>query len=374
MVNKNVLGIIFSHYHGESMKELVEQRTVASIPFGCRYRLIDFTLSNMVNAGIDEVGIVTDRNYSSLMNHLGSGREWDLARKKGGLYMLPPLSEGGARFNASRVLELRGVTGMLNNSKAEYVIVADSNLVYNMDYNQMLLYHKENEADITMLYCKMPIHSSGSVTPHLQLDLGGERVEKITVAAEDPTKPVNKYLNVFVIKKELLMRIINRAVSETVFDFERGVLMNLPSEYRVLAYEYTNYLAEIDSLQEYFRANMELLDRQKREELFRPQSPIYTKVHDEVPVTYGLNSKANNSLIADGAIIEGEVENSIIFRNVKIGKGAKVKNCILMQGSIVGADAQLNYVITDKAVAINDGRMIMGYDSYPVFIKKNSIV
>ena len=327
----------------------------------------------MVNAGIDEIGVVTDKNYSSLMNHLGSGREWDLARKKGGLYMLPPMSEGG-KATASRIQELKGVTGMLNNSKAEYVIVADSNLVFNMDFNQMFSYHMANEADLTLLYRKDAVYSSGSGTPHLELGMSGERVDKITVAIEDKDTIINKYLNVFIIKKSLLMSIVRRAESENVFDFERGVLMNLPGQYKVMGYEYQGYSFEVDSLQGYFHGSMELLDRERRELLFRKQAPICTKVHDAVPVTYGLDSKVTNSLIADGAVIEGEVENSIIFRNVKVGKGAKVKNCVLMQGSVVGDHAQLNYVITDKSVNINNDRMIMGYESYPVFIKKGSIV
>lgn len=370
MVNKNVLGIIFSHYHDENIKELTEHRAVASIPYGCRYRLIDFTLSNMVNAGVDQVAVVTEKNYRSLLNHLGSGREWDLARKNGGLYIAPPMSEGASRDYTSRVLAFEGIIGLMNHSRAEYVIVADSNLVYNMDYNDLVSHHVESGADITMLYHKS---ISSESNKELEIQLKGDKVEKIKITS-NVKEEINKYLNVFVIKKNLLISIISRAVSENITDFERGVIIGFLPFYNVNAYEYTGYVAQIDSLGSYFKSSMDLLCADKRREVFKPSTPINTKVHDEVPATYRLNSRVNNSLIADGAVIDGEVENSIIFRGVKIGKGAKVKNCILMQESVIEENAELGYVVTDKDVTITANRVIMGYESYPVFIKKGSVV
>lgn len=369
MYRKKILGIIFSDIHGDEVSELTEYRNMASIPYGGRYRLIDFALSNLVNVGIPEVAIITKSNYSSLMEHLGSGRDWDLARKKGGLHILPPMSEGKSAYH-SKLDALEGIMRLISNAPAEHIILSDSNLVCNIDFSEFINYHMSNDADMTLMYHNCNSHDGSNVS--LEFD------EKFTLKGvnHNPSlgETCKKYLNIMIVKKSMLLDEIKKAILSGELDFEKAIIVNQLDSYKIIGYRYDGYLKEINNLVEYYNANMDILSPNIMKEVFNPERLVYTRVHDMAPATYGLNSSIKNSLVADGSIIDGEVENSIIFRDVKIAKGAKVKNCILMKGTVVGADAQISYVIADKNVHIGDNRMIMGFNTYPIFIKKNSNV
>ncbi len=378
MLGEKTLGIVFSNLHGDNIRELTERRTMASVPFGGRYRLIDFTLSNMVNSGITSVGVITKRNYYSLMDHLGSGADWDLARKRDGLYILPPmtLSSGGSGVYTSRIDALANVLGFIRASKAKYILLADANIVYNMDYSSIARAHKDSGADITMLYQKGTVTGSLQSTPDKSIALDVSPDGKInSVIFNTPADGnYNLSMNVWFMKKVLLEQLIFEAMSDNKSSFYRDIIFANLGRYDIRGYEYMDHARTIDSMRNFFSANMELLNRDVRSELFKTNQPIYTKVRDEVPVIYGIGARVSNSMIADGCTIEGDVENCIIFRGVKVGKGARLRNSIIMQGSIIGAGADLNYVVTDKEVLVKDNRVMMGYISYPVFIEKGSTV
>lgn len=370
-MKKNTLGIVFSNMHDETLGELTERRTTGSIPFGGRYRLIDFTLSNMVNSGISEVGVITKSNYQSLMDHLGSGRDWDLARKRGGLCILPPFGHSATGMYRGRLEAISGIMSYLRHSNAQYVIMSDSDTVANIDFNELLDQHIKTNADITVVYKRMAVNKDHPSDITI-LNVNDDKVVTDVLVNPFTNGEQNVYLNIVVMSKDLLERLANEGMARNNTSFISFVLQGKCNILKIMGYRFDGYSSEITSMKGYFRTNMELLKSDVRAQLFPKDRPVYTKVRDEVPVKYGLNSKVKNSLIADGCIIEGTVENSVIFRGVKIAKGAVVKNCIIMQSGIIGENSSLEYVVTDKDVIINRDRHLSGSDIYPVFISKGS--
>lgn len=373
MSDKKMLGIIFSNMHDDNMGDITERRTVGSIPFGGRYRLIDFTLSSMVNSGITDVGVITKHNYQSLMDHLGAGRAWDLARKRGGLVMLPPYSRTvTAGIYRGSIEALAGRLDYLRSVDSKYVFMSDCDVITNLDLKAVLEQHIRTGADITALYARQEI---APATRDLATFKVRENGRVSDVAINPPEGGVfNIYLNMMVVERELLIKLVTNAYSHGKYSFTQDVLQEQLDSYNIYGYNVDGFCVRIGGMESYFRANMELLSPRARAELFPAKRPIYTKVRDEVPAKYGLRAKVSNSLVADGCIIEGEVENSIIFRGVRVGRGAVVKDCILMQDTVVGENANLRYVITDKNVVVRSTRVLCGYITIPVYLHKGSSV
>ena len=371
----NVLGLIFANMHELTVTDLTKNRAMASIPFGARYRLIDFPLSNMVNSGISNVGVVTKSNYQSLLDHIGSGDEWDLSRKTGGLHFLPPYSNnlGNGGLYRGRLEALAGVINFIKNAHADYVVMTDCDCVANVDYKKVVDFHEEQGADITVVYGKKLLTPEQTKTRTiLKLNDKGE-VYDVLIRPEMAGE-FDASMNIFVMSKEFLLKVINESMSRNLYSFEVDILQHRLKEFKVCGYRFEGYYAQVDGIQAYYQANMDIMKKDVRKELFNLDDPIYTKVRDEAPAKYGLEASAKNSLIADGCIIEGTVENSVLFRGVKVGKGAVVKNCILMQDTEVGDKCELNYVMADKNVSVGNYRSLCGTVDYPVFINKGSAV
>lgn len=374
MLNQNrVTGIIFSNTHDDIITNLTQNRTLGSVPFGGRYRLIDFPLSNMVNSGVSEVGIITKYNYQSLIDHLATGREWDLARKVGGLHILPPFGDAQHGLYRGKIDALGGALGYLTHSTAKHVILSDCNVITNMDARPMLQQHIKSEADITVLY------QSKYITPEdakhstiLATDSDGWVTD--VAISPDVTGRQNVHLDMAILEKDFLIRLIRDCLSKGQYDFERDVLQAKRNELKILGYRYDGFIRKISSMKSYFDANMDLLSREVRSILFPPERAVYTKIRDEVPVKYGIDAIVRNSLIADGCIVEGQVENSILFRGVHVREGAVVKNSIIMQGAVVGQKCEINYAIADKNVLFTDYRGVSGSVNYPAFVEKDTLV
>lgn len=372
MRGTNVVGIIFSNMHEDSVRELTSVRTMGSIPFGGRYRAIDFPLSNMVNSNISKVGVVTKSNYQSLMDHLGSGKAWDLSRKREGLFILPPFGNGNGVYN-DRIDALSGISGFLRQCKEEFVVMSDCHLAYNIDFADVVNFHCQRDADITVVYQNGIVPADLPDKVCLELSSRTRRVNEVIHGVMGDGK-ANWSLGIYVVKRDFLLKIISEAVARNRSSFVRDVLQSGVGEYKIYGYKFDGYAGVLSSLKAYFATNMSLMNASVRNDLFNPMRPIYTKVRDEMPARFGLGSVVCNSMVADGCIIEGEVTNCVLFRGVKIGKGAKVSNCIIMQDTEVGDNAVLSYVIADKDVQIRAGRSFMGCESYPMFISKGNIV
>ena len=369
----NVLGLVFANMHDTTLGDMKKNRTMGSVMFGGRYRLIDFPLSNMVNSGISEVGVITKSNYQSLLDHLGSAREWDLARKKGGLYILPPFGNVESTLYRGRIEALYGAMSFIKHSRAKYVILSDCDVVTNIDYKPIVAAHIESGADITAV-AHTGVYSSEDIKTSTVFNVDADKNVTSVLINPDISGTCTTSLNVFVMSMDFLIETVNDAMARGNVSFERNILQEKCRELKIKIYEYDNYFSKLNSPESYFKSNMALLEPENARKLFVPKRSIYTKVSDNAPVKYDLDSKVSNSLIADGCIIEGEVENSVLFRDVKVGKGAKVKNCILMQGTVVGDNAELNYLITDKNVSICENHILTSSPQYPMYVGKGASV
>lgn len=369
MNGKDVLGIIFANTDDDVISDITGVRSMASVPYGGSYRLIDFALSSMVNAGMSKVGIVTNNNYQSLMDHIGTGKPWDLARKTEGIFFLPPFNlEAVENYNSSRIGALKNITRFLEKSKEEYVFMADSTFIANLDLTKIFKFHTENGYDITQLY-------RHGITPDIKdlpiLDeIEDGRIVKMSTGTAAGAES-DYALKAIVLKKSLLESLVNSAYLKGEKSFEKDVIVKNVKRLKVGAYEVTKFCRVIDSLKTYEKANFDLLEPENYKEMFCSGRKIYTKVYDDMPSKYGLGSDVANSLIADGCVIEGEVRNSIISRGCRIEKGAVVENCILMPHTLVAQDASIKYVITDKNVTINSDKTLYGTDTYPIYVGKN---
>lgn len=370
-MRKDLLGILFPNMGDGFVREMTEIRCIGSVPFGARYRLIDFALSAMVNAGITKVGVTTRQNYRSLMDHLGSGKPWDLSRKKGGIYFFPPYTNSVGSSNSTRIGELASLLPFLEKSVEEYAVLSDCDFAGNIDLEAMAESHIKNGAQVTVAYTSGKKPRAGGERMVLKVD-GGGRVTEILI---DPEEEVCDYaINVVIMNRELLIKIVKDAISRNYSSLGRDILQRNLGNLKIYGWKFDGYIRVMDSMKNYLALNLELTDREKRAALFDKSRPIFTKVADECPAKYGLDCKVKNSLIADGCIIDGEVENCVLFRGVTVEKGARLKNCVVMQGSHIGENAELSYVVTDKDVVISPTRLLAGFESYPAFIEKGSVV
>lgn len=371
----DALGIIFSNIHDDNVPELTMGRTMASIPFCGRYRLIDFALSSMVNNGVTKVGVITKSNYQSLMDHVGSGKDWDLARRHGGLIILPPFGvQESTALYSTRLEALKTVTGFLAKSTEEYVIMSDCDSVCSMDFTKLQEYHIKQQADITLVYVKSKSEDiEGSNNIVLDIDQTGRISDMAFDPDNTPGRAVNLYANVCIMRRSLLQNLVADAVAHRKRHFGADILARNINRFRICAWQHEGYYVRINSLQSYYEESLKLLHKPVRDSLFG-QGGIYTKVKDSTPTKYGENAVVKNSLIADGCVIEGEVYNSILFRGVKVGRGTVIKNSILLQGTITGEHALVNCLITDKNVVVRDRRVLSGCATHPFFVSKNTVL
>lgn len=370
MRGNNIMGIIFSNLHERLISELTDCRTMGAVPFGGKYRFIDFPLSNMVNSGINKIGVLTKTNYQSLIDHLGNGKAWDLSRKSGGLFVLPPFSNTAEYSN--RMTTLNSVMPFLMNSTEEYVVMSDCDVICNIDYQDVCSKHLANGADITLVYKRDVLPAKIHDPAVLSFDAKGKVIDVLV----DPTinGSCSFYMNMMLIKRELLIELINKCISKNTLNFKRDIIQGEYKNLNVFGYEFKGFSPMITSMSDYFNANMSLMDPEVRKDLFKSDRPVYTKVRDDMPTKYGLGSKVSNSLIANGCNIEGEVENCVLFKGVHIGKNTKVSNCVIMQDTKIGSDSNLRYVIIDKDVTVKNERTVNSHQSYPVYISKGSTV
>lgn len=370
MSQNNVMGLLFPNMHDESLPELTANRAMGSVPFGGRYRLIDFPLSNLVNAGVSRVGVITKSNYHSLMDHLGSGKAWDLSRKTEGLNILPPTATSAAGY-AGRIDSLQGAREMLRAAKHDYVILSDCHVAGTVDMDALMEAHRASGADVTVAYKEgKPPAFQDNLTLALRRD---KRVKDIAVGGRSEAMCCYG-IGLYVIGRQTLLRMLDEATARDAHHFERDILQKELDFLNIYGYPVREYTVVIDSLATFFEANMALLQRENRIRMFRVDSPVYTKVRDFPGTVYGLHSSVSNSLLADGCHIEGTVKNSIVFRDVQIAEDAVVENSIVMQGSVISRGVQLNCAVLDKNVTVKEQRSLKGMETLPFFIGKGTTV
>ena len=372
MAMKNVMGIIYTGERDSFLRELTLMRAIAAKPVAGRYRVIDFLVSGLVNSGIKNVGVIMQKNYHSLMDHLGSGKEWDLHGKNDGLYILPPfLTRENVGVYSGSLDALHSNIGYIRRSKQEYVLLLNSLIVLNADFGDMLETHQRSGADVSIMYTKNPDMRRPEYG--IYFDIGADGI--IADVEIDPTRPryENTCMEVFLMKKSLLLDLVDRGAAHGYHDLTRDVIQRMIRDagMRVAGYEYTDVCYRMDGVQSYFKFNMDVIDPKVRHALFSEDRPVYTKVRDELPARYLENASVVNSIVADGCIVDGSVEHSVLFRGVKVAKGAVVKNCVIMQDSQIEEGVWLENCILDKQAVIKRGGKLIGPNSYPIVISKD---
>jgi glucose-1-phosphate adenylyltransferase len=370
-----MMGIIMTGDKKRKLKELSAIRSSSAIPVGGKYRAIDFVLSNMVNTGITNVGIITQYSFRSLMDHIGSGKEWDLDRKNEGLYIFPPsLREDNSGWYRGSADSIYNNISFLKRSNEEYVVIAQGNCIYKMVFNDMLQYHIKKGADITIAYREMHDLDIEDLSELGMLNLHADG--RVTDLQEKPHHPEGMYgsMGIYIIRRELLISLIEECIAHGDYDFVKDVIIKKLASLKIYGYRFDGYWRNFSTLKMYYRCNKELLSADVYRELFEENGKIYTKVKDEAPAKYNAEAEVSNSIIADGCIIEGSVSNSVIFRDVFVGKGAVIKDSIVMQGSRIGEGSVLEYCILDKDVAISRGKHLTGEYDWPVVVEKGAVI
>lgn len=367
---KDFHGIIFAYSTAPELRSLVSARTSASLPFCGRYRLIDFALSSLRNAGILDVGVIMQRDYQSLLDHIGSGKAWDMSRKTGGLRMLPPfgLPEYHTGNYNGTMEALNAVRSYIEDIPEKHIVLMLGNLCANIDLEAAIRQHKNSGADMTAICAD---HSPEGL--HNRYILGSDGfVERIAFdrAGEGEGIPT---LEAYIIHKDVLLGLMDECRSRKLYAFHKdAVSMFLANGGKMNVYIHPGYACAVRTIDAYYRANMDMLCLEKRRQVFPASRPVRTKTHEEVSTYYGENAISRRCLVADNCMIEGEIENCIVFSGARIAEGAKLRNCIIMRGCTVEAGAELNYVIADKYSSFSNGTTLTGSPKLPIVVPKNS--
>ncbi len=370
---KQMMGVINLVNEWDHLEELTSGRCIASVPFGGRYRLIDFALSNMVNSGIEDVAVFTHTKYRSLMDHLGSGKEWDLDRKRGGLFVLPFIHDEALGLSRGDLYQFYSHRDYFYRGSQEYVLICRSHIIANIDYQKVLRHHLDTNADITLVYSPMFVVDAARYRK-ISVDNATGRVTLIENESGRLDSD-NISLEMYVMKKSLLLDIVETCLSQGYYHLVRDGIMKNIEKLHISGYRFNGYSAIINSIPSYYRHSMSMLQPQVLRELFfQSNSLIYTKVKDEPPARYMDHAVVRNSLIANGCTVEGKAENSILFRGVKIHQGAVVKNSILLQNCEIGENVIIENAILDKDVFIDQGRVLTGAQSAPFIAAKKKII
>ncbi|WP_298035356.1 glucose-1-phosphate adenylyltransferase subunit GlgD [uncultured Dysosmobacter sp.] len=367
---KGLHGIIFSYERRNDLRELGEIRSASSIPFGGRYRAVDFALSNLVNAGVTDVGVVLHGRYQSMLDHLGTGKAWDLSRKRGGLRVLPPFNyqkDWGVMPFRGKIEALAGVRTYLDTIRQDYVALMDGDLVVNLPLSDIYESHVESGADITVV-CGNDSFATDDGTYFEMNDQG--RITEVLFRLNHPRG--YRGLEVYILSTQLLKSLVDECVGKDQFSWRRDVLQAKKDSLYLRSYIWAGFAAQIRSVQEYYDRSMQLLDPAIRAELFTQERPIRAKGDDKSSTYVGAEGRCVNSLVAEGCRIEGTVENSVLFPGVVVEAGAVIRNSVLFKEDIVRTGAQLAYVIADKDVEVLPGRTLMGHATYPIVLAKGS--
>lgn len=375
-MNKSIVGVIMASDIGNTFRELTDIRSVSAIPVCGKYRAIDFAVSNMANANVTTVGVLIQHQFRSIMDHMGAGSDWDLDRRNGGLFLFPPvftdmyhrgLYKGTGEALYSNI-------DFFKDCKHEWVMIAKGSTIYNQDYNDIFDFHTDCDADITIGYRCMDDISAEDLSTHTLIEVDEDN--NLVNLEDRPARPRgNKALTGTVfMRKSLLIALLEENASKNYTDFNKDILLRNIGRLKIKCHEFKGYWRTLNNLSCYYNTNMDMLKPEIYEDLFRKENKIMTKVKDETPAKYTENAEVKNSIVADGCIIEGKVENSILFRGVVVKKGTIIKNSVIMQGTEIGENCYIDYSVLDKSVIMGNDKQVQGLPSRPYVIPKETII
>lgn len=363
---KELMGVINLDHELDNLNELTYFRCGAAVPFASRYRLIDFVLSNMMRAELESVGLFVRRKYRSLMDHLGDGKSWDMNRKHGGLFILPPDWNDPTDTSLGDLQHYHNNLDFFKRASAKYIVFSGSQHINSVDLQDLYRFHLEQGADVTLVYKQIaalqPEHD-----PCLRVEIDENTVTNIHHEKGHP----NVYLDIFIMEKKLFLEQVEYCIAHGESYFFRDVILKNRHKFKIAGYEYTGYHSVINSLESYYKNSLALLKQENYFGLFK-ENPVQTKIKYEAPTRYLDSAEVSNSLVANGCVIAGSVENSVIFRGVQIRKGARIINSVIMQKCVIEENAVIENVIMDKDVHLSHDRILVGDSRRPFVIAKSS--
>lgn len=368
------VGIILAGGKHDRLGELTRVRATSAMPIGSCYRVIDFALSNMANSGVDKIAVITEYSSRSLHDHLSSSKWWDLGRKQGGLFVFTPFLQNDNSFwfrgTADSIYQN---LAFLKRSNENYAIISSGNGVYKMDYSDVIKYHVDTGADITIVTKDIKgTNADPKDFGVLTLDGDGNIIE----FEEKPIETDNTIisLGIYVMPRLLLIKLLENVVSEGRYDFVTDILVRYRKKLKMNAYMFNDYWIAINNVRSYYEANMDFLRKDVRDNLLRMPPYIETKPKDEPPAKFNYQTEARNCLIGSGSILNGKAENSVMFRRVFTGENSLIENSILMEGCFIGNNCTVKNAILDKDVILSDGKDLIGTADAPVIVRKGTVV
>ncbi len=367
------IGIILAGGNSDRLGDLCKERAVAAMPIGGSYRAIDFSLSNMTNSGINKVAVITQYNLRSLQDHISASKWWDFGSKKGGLFVFSPYPSGtDQNWYRGTADSIYQNISYLKKSNEPYVVIASGDGIYKMDFNDIINYHEEKGADITIAY-KDLAGTSKQPKRYGILDMDDDgRIVEFEEKPENPKKTTAS-MGIYVMRRDVLIDMLEKKIPEGKYNLVKDIIMAGKNTLKIYGFEYKPYWVTLNSTKAYFDANMKFLDRDTRM-LLLTEPYIYTKPKDDPPVKYNVSADVKHSLISGGTIIDGTIKDSVVFRKVKVSEGAVVKNSIILESTHIGKDCVIEYAIIDKEVIISDGKVIKGTPEEPAVIAKGSVI
>ena len=368
----NAMGIIFAN--DGAIGTLTEKRTMASLPFGGRYRQVDFALSNLSCAGVRHVGIITRHSYQSLLNHVGDGEEWGLEMGEGGLEYLTPYAQSVSDSYRGKLESMNSAMDFLEYGDEDYVVMIDSAVISNIDLDKVVASHVASGKTVTVVTKAGICNGEKKIDLALKLDENGEVAGMVCDYAANPEYLAS--MDIFVVDKKYLIQAVKACVARGLYHMDRNLVMGGWNKgiVSVNVYQHEGVALFNESLDEYYRNSLALVKKCVRDDIFGGAHPVYTKVRDRVPTYYGEDCEVEDCIVADGCILEGEVENSVLFRQVMVEEDAEVENCIIMNDCVIGKGAKLENVILDKEVTVTAGAKLCGTKEHPIVIKKGETV
>lgn len=364
------IGIILAGGHNHRMRELSQKRAISAMPIAGSYRSIDFALSNMSNSHIQRVAVLTQYNARSLNEHLSSSKWWDFGRKQGGLYVFTPVvtAENSNWYRGTADAIYQNIE-FLKNSHEPYVVIASGDCVYKLDYNKVLEYHIDKKADITVVCKDMPedvnVERYGIIKMNEESRI--EEFEEKPMVAKTNTVSCG----IYVIRRRLLIELIENSYEEGRYDLVKDILIRYKGMKRIFGYKMKEYWQNVASVDDYYNTNMDFLKPSVRNYFFKEYPDVYSKVDDLPPAKYNVGAQVSNSLVSSGSIINGKIENSIIFKKVFVGNNCTIKNSIILNDVYIGDNTYIENCIVESSATIRANSSYVGDGEVKILIEKN---
>jgi glucose-1-phosphate adenylyltransferase len=367
------IGIILAGGNHEKMGQLTRLRAVSAMPLGSCYRSVDFAISNLSNSGIRKVAVIVQYNSRSLYDHLSSSKWWDLGSKQGGLFIFSPYqSSDNSSWFRGTADSIHQNLSFLTRSNEPYVIITSGDVVYKADFNELLGAHVDSGADITIVYKELGEEEDLTRYGVLRFNDDNQLIE----FEEKPLEPLSNLVStgIYIISRTLLIKMLEAISPEGRYDIVKDILIRYRKKLNIKGYRFQGYWRAINSVQAYYEANMDFLNKDVRD-LFTKQMPyIATKPKDEPPAKYNEGANVRDSLVGSGSILNGYIERSVLFRKVFTGENTSIRNSVIMEGCYIGNHCVVENAILDKEVVLSDGKQIIGTLEEPVILAKGSVV